>query len=493
MIVVVDGASEAAVRESVDGLIRSGLPRGTHFELRLDLFAALPEPELGARLELPCVVTCRRMQDGGRWQGSESDRRKLILRAVASGCAYVDIEEDVLATYPDVPKDRIIASLHDFHGTPADLPQRVDAMQRRARWVKVAARVNSPADLLLLQRIARTLHPGRVIAIGLGPGGDLSRLLPAAMGRAMTYVRCPNAEGEDRISVGGLPKIEDLTSLYYADAHLRAPTAVFGVLTDFRGSSLGPPVWNRFFRTHFLPCIYTPMRVSTLVGVREMFRSFGLRGVSVTTPYKESIVPFTDEADGLVTRIGACNTLVLRNGIVRGFNTDYHGVRRPLESALSRGASRVRTALVVGAGGAGRAAIAALTDLGLDVTVTAKSPERALGAASDLSVRYIEVPKQPPDVLVNATPLGGPRAPSGCPVDSNLLRPNQIIIEMNYGVETPLMMQAKAMGATVIPGSEMYVAQAAEQLRLFWTGVEDPISEMEKAYRWTIAEQRVWS
>jgi 3-dehydroquinate dehydratase/shikimate dehydrogenase len=405
---------------------------------------------------------------------------------VLSGAAYVDVEEDALRTFDKIPKERTVASLHDFHGTPVDLAPRAAAMLERAAIVKLATRIASPIDLLSLRRLARSQPSGRVIAIGLGPGGEASRLLPHQMGSAKTYVRWPCRPNMDMIGAVGLPTFQDLTQLYYSEAALHPKAATFGVLSDYQGQSIGPLAWNRAFRDHFLSGIYVPMRVNSLVGLREMIRVFGLRGLSVTTPYKESILSVVDDRHPLVDAILSCNTLAISDGRITAYNTDYVGVRTPLEAAFSNGIPAGSKALVLGAGGAARAALLALRHLGFDTAVTSRTPHRAAAAAADLSVRHEPKPKEVPDVIVNATPCGSRRAPHELPIAEHLVSAHQVVMEMNYGVQTPLMALASSKGASVIPGSEMYVAQAAEQLRLFWAGTNDADHIMKEAYQWAI-------
>lgn len=486
MAVVVDAAGPAQIEEAGRGLLAREAPRGTLLEVRLDLFTAVPEPEVAGRLPFPVIATCRRLQDGGRWQGPEEERRKLLKRAFLSGAAYVDIEEDALGGVEGIPRDRILASIHDFHGTPADLDARVARCLRQAAFMKVAVRIGAFTDLLLLRRLATAVHPGRIVAVGLGRGGEIARLLPGAMGSAWTYVRWPCEAGKDRVGAAGLPDYDDMIGLYYGGALLRPPAAVFAVLTDLVGVSIGPLVWNRVFRDAGVPAIYVPLAGSGLTGLREAIRAFGIRGLSVTTPHKESVLPFADELDPRVLEIAAANTLVAGEGGLRAKNTDYAGVAGPVRAAFPEGIPAGAFALVVGSGGAGRAAALALRDLGFDTGLWGRNPANAREAARQVRVRFVESPAEAPAMLVNATPCGSLRAPDSMPVGESLLRPGQTVLEMNYGRETPLARAARLAGGTVIPGEAMYAAQAAEQLRMFWTGIRNPEAALKEAMAWAL-------
>jgi shikimate dehydrogenase len=197
-----------------------------------------------------------------------------------------------------------------------------------------------------------------------------------------------------------------------------------------------------------------------------------------------------DQVHELATRIGAANTLVYEEGRLRAFNTDYHGVMEPVGGALKSTDLRSNDALVLGAGGAARAAAAALSDLGLRTLIHARTPARAREAAAALGVDSGELPSVPPGVIVNATPVGGLRDPGGIPVPVSLLASGQVVMDMNYlPRETALLGAAREAGSKVIEGATMYAVQARHQLYHFWAGLPDVKEQLEEAVRWAIGQQ----
>ena len=145
--------------------------------------------------------------------------------------------------------------------------------------------------------------------------------------------------------------------------------------------SRGPALWNHLFTHYGLPYFYTFFEWPDIGEVMRTARALGIRGLSVTIPFKEAVVGYLDEIDDDARAIGAVNTVVQCGGVFHGYNTDWLGIRAPLEDL--RGAR----AAVLGAGGAAAAAVYALLSLGMEVTVLARTVERAERLASRFGCR----------------------------------------------------------------------------------------------------------
>jgi shikimate dehydrogenase len=213
-------------------------------------------------------------------------------------------------------------------------------------------------------------------------------------------------------------------------------------------------------------------------------RDLGIRGLSVTMPHKEDVARAVTVRTPMAERLGAVNCVTDQDGSWFGDNTDGAG----LLAALARGGRFVpagRRCLVVGAGGAARAVVAALGDAGAsEVVVVNRTPERAaVAAALAGSVGRVGAATDATecDLVVNATPAGmGDVAggPSGWPVDPALLGPGQVVVDLVYHPPlTPWLEAAAARGATVMNGLGMLVHQAALLIER-WTGLEAPVDAM---------------
>jgi shikimate dehydrogenase len=243
--------------------------------------------------------------------------------------------------------------------------------------------------------------------------------------------------------------------------------------------------------------------------VREMPRD-GFAGANVTVPHKLAALALADTASDAAGEIGAANTLTFAGGAIAAENTDATGI----VEALPRPIAGAR-ALVLGAGGAARAAVWALRRAGAGVSVWNRTGSRAAELAASLGGDVVEAPPEgislgEYDVVVNATSVGLEQASSGheparfevslaelevtgsgaarphlkpLPVDADALDARHIVVDLAYGaVETPLVAAAKARDASVVDGIEVLVRQGAASLRL-WTGMEPSVEVMREAAR----------
>jgi shikimate dehydrogenase len=207
----------------------------------------------------------------------------------------------------------------------------------------------------------------------------------------------------------------------------------------------------------------------------------GFRGVNVTIPHKEAALALADEASPAARAIGAANTLTFEpGGAIAADNTDAPGL---LEALAERVDPAGRSALVLGAGGAARAAAWALAGAGADVAVWNRTAARAAALAADLGVRHAAVPA-PADIVVNATSVGlDPNIDpfKAIPLKADTFGAGSYVIDLVYGSgETRLLAAARSRGARVIDGLEILVAQGAASFER-WTGMMAPRQAMREA------------
>lgn len=264
------------------------------------------------------------------------------------------------------------------------------------------------------------------------------------------------------------------------------------------GHSMSPAVHNASFGARGLPFQMEAVAVPPegLDAFIHMLPPSGFHGVAVTIPHKSAVLPYCASVEKDAAEIGAANTLVVgAGGRLGAHNTDAAGAARALRDAgVAVAGAR---AVVLGAGGAARAiCYRLLKDGAARVVVANRTLARAEELARDLGRvcgaegRVAAVPA-PGDglaealasaaVLVNATSVGmSPRADES-PVPGALLRPGLTVMDIVYNpVETRLLAEARRAGAEVIPGTEMFLHQAAEQERI-WLGEEPPVDVMRKA------------
>jgi len=462
-------------------------------ELRLDYInGAVKVKRLLADRPCPVVIACRRRQDGGTFSGTEEDRLVLLRTAIAAGADYVDLEEDIAARIPRFGKTKRIVSFHDFHKTPEDLEEihtRICGLDPDI--VKVATMANHPSDNVGILRLVRE---SKVPTIGfcMGDIGTPTRILCGKFGSPWTYATFH----EERALAPGQLSYQQMTESYHYD-DINADTEVYGVVADPVGHSLSPLVHNAAFRKLGLNKVYVPLRVPRehLTAFIDEAPDLGIRGLSVTIPHKEAVVEMLHVADDAVRGIGAANTVVFKDGRRYGYNTDYAAAMGSLEEAVAGhfredGGLKGKTALVMGAGGVGRAIAFGLVERGVQVVVCDGEAERAGQLAAQVRSRVVEWSARHgvfADIVVNCTPIGMHPNVDDTPYAKHHLRPAMVIFDVVYNPENTLLVkEARGRNCKVITGVDMFVRQAALQFKLF-TGQNAPADLMRDVMKRAIS------
>lgn len=448
------------------------------FEIRAD---ALVEHDLLTLLrarQRPLVFTCRARAQGGLREIEPAQRRQLLMEAARRGFDYVDVEAD--SGFTEVMVERagrgLIVSHHDLEGTPADLEALYErAADLGADVVKIAVTPRSIADvgrLLACARAAAERGGAPLLPVAMGPLGLPTRLLAGRLGAPFTYAA--PAAGEE--AAPGQVTAADLDRLYRV-RKVGPATRAYGLLGAEVSLSLSPALHNAAFAACGLDAVYVPLQAEALEPFLAALPELQLSGFSVTRPYKAEIVSRLDEVDEAAALAGSVNTVSVRDGALSGSSTDGLGVLVPLRRRLD---PKGREVVILGTGGAARAAAFALSRRGARVTVLGRGPEAAAVAqAADCAWgKLASLGQRAWDVLINATPVGGWPGVHESLVPEALLRPGRLVFDMVYTpLETRLLREAAAAGCTVIDGLEMLVAQAAAQFET-WTGAPAPVEAM---------------
>ena len=209
-------------------------------------------------------------------------------------------------------------------------------------------------------------------------------------------------------------------------------TKIYGILGRPVTHSLSPAMHNAAFRELGLNAVYVAFPVTDLAQAVAGLRGLDIRGVSVTIPFKEEIIPLIDELDPQAARIGAVNTVVNRDGRLVGYNTDWLGALHALKAKTGLQGEHV---LLLGAGGASRAIAFGILEEGGRVTLTDVDAPRAAALARDLRVEAIPldaVDQCPATILVNATPVGMEPKVDDIPIDPDLLGRYRLVMDIVY-------------------------------------------------------------
>jgi len=475
----------ASTAREMSNLVRSALKQTRTVELRLDWLSSDSERArfldwLGrSRLRnATFLATCRRREAGGKFAGGVDRELYWLIQAREAGCQWCDLEVETLRKLPGqsvreypVPP-RVLLSVHDFERTP-DLPRSVNPPARGGvDAVKIAAEARSIRDSVRLLRLARNSR--NFVAVPMGEVGLPARILALRQGSALAYAPVAAATAPGQVC------LDEMKRLYCAHA-LTQRTRIYGVIGDPIAHSLSPLLHNTGFVARRVDAVYLPFLVRRLDDFLSAIPEFGIRGFSVTIPHKQAILKHLKECEPLAAEIGAVNTVVVRgDGSLYGCNTDYFGVLRALEKKLRIKGSR---ALILGAGGAARAAAFALSRAGAIVAICARRDKAAKELARAVGGEV--VPRRALrteffDAILNATPVGMHPRGGISPLAAGELH-CRIVMDLIYRPRrTQLLKLAAQKGIATVSGVEMFLAQGIGQWEI-WTQKRAPEAPMRHA------------
>jgi len=460
-------------------------------ELRLDYLHSAAERSalfrwLARQRRLPTLIaTCRTRQGGGKFGGSAWVELQILAQAARAGCRWCDVElESAEQVRPEdlrraMAPARLLVSAHDFRRLPLSLPRLARRLAHcGGQAIKIAATCHSLSDDRRLLALARGRR--NVVVIPMGEKTLGARILALREGSALAYAAIANSTAPGQLS------LDSMINVYHLDRRFGKSTGgptrrtrVYGVIGNPVAHSLSPLMHNAAFAERRLNAVYLPFDVLDLADFIGNIGALRIAGFSVTIPHKQRILRYLDGCDPLAAEIGAVNTVVLRGTRLYGYNTDYVGVLRAIESRVPLRSSRV---LLIGAGGVARAAAFALSRAGAAVAIWARRPEQARALARAAEGQALERPALQHeffDAVVNCTPVGL-RPGDGSPLRAGELNCS-VVMDLIYRPRTtPLLRLAARRGIATISGVEMFLTQGMAQYEI-WTGERAPEAVMRKA------------
>jgi len=449
----------------------------------------------------PVILTIRRHIDGGQFVGGEGVRINLMARGLAfaetdrrRNFAYLDIEDDL-----DVPSleeaartfgTRIIRSYHNTQGTDANILSKIRTMRHSENEiVKIAVRANSTKDVLHLLKAGKECADKEKILISMGRYGTYSRILAEQFGSTLSYCSAFD-EADAPPAAPGQIDVQELANLYRFRSITKV-TKIYGITGNPLTATSSPPFFNAIFDLEGTDAVYVPFPADSIVDFMEIANHLNLEGVSVTIPYKESVIPFLNSMTEEVKEIGACNTLILTPQGWKGANTDAKGFSGSLLAFLGKENFKRQRVTVIGAGGAARAVIYELHRLGAKVLILNRTAHKAgilaapykfaWGDLSELESAKIEKFR---DIIIQTTSLGmegtgdpaSPASPAG-PADPltfyNFTGKEEVMDLVYKPKMTAFLKRASNAGCNVLNGFDMLIRQAQLQYTYF-TGKEFP-------------------
>lgn len=459
-------------------------------ELRLD-FLHPSEQKIASSfpstVDIPIILTLRREIDGGKCHLSEKQRLQLLYETSKGDFAYVDIEEDVKKSdlkfkdplfeqKVDLEANlrtrgvRIIRSYHDFECVPADLYGKIARLASKGDIAKVAVMPKNIMDVITLFRVQEVLGDLKdKIVVGMGEFGISTRILYKKCGSMLSFC-------SDSHAAPGHLTAQVMSELYHAD-HLDEKTHIYGIIGNPVYHTASPRIHNPGFSSIRYNAVYVPFLVDSVRAFFKLAEILQIHGFSVTVPHKRSVQPYLGRISREVKQIGSCNTVVRIQNMWKGINTDYYGFLSPISTMIS--SAQIRTALVIGAGGASRAVVWALRNHGIKVTILNRSLEHAKALAAETmsnfdSLENGKLYQGTVDLVVQTTSVGMSPLLGEDPVPSYSFSGKEIAYELIYNPkQTPFLKRAMEAGCKIIGGEQMLMEQGKLQFEAF-TGYHYP-------------------
>ncbi|MFA6185783.1 MAG: shikimate dehydrogenase [Phycisphaerae bacterium] len=478
-------------------------------ELRTDYIESLDADKLAEvvcaakQTKLPVIVTCRDPKEGGQNNLSPAVRMEILVKAVKLGVGFIDCEYEnfkhgyfggiIKKTLAENSKTKLIISAHNFKNKFENLSQIYEQIFTLcpAAIAKTAYQANHINDCFEAFDILQK-HGKKTIAICMGQAGVVSRIIAKKLDAFMTF-----ASIEDNAATApGQLTIEQMKS--YRFDIINSETEFFGIIADPVAHSISPAVHNACFAAEKMNRVYLPLLVS---GGQNDFNEFmdnitsrpylDFKGLSITLPHKTSALEYAREKgehiEPLAVKIGAVNTMTIGiNERINAFNTDYAGAMDALTNAMgiTRKQLHNKAVAVVGAGGAARAIIAGLVDVGAKVIIYNRTISRAHNLALEFgchSEGLEGIKNLDAEIVVNCTSIGMYPEINASPVPAECLKSSMTVFDTVYNpMETLLLKQAKQANARTISGVEMFIGQAGEQFKHF-THTDCPMEILRKA------------
>ena len=357
-------------------------------------------------------------------------------------------------------KHRKIRSIHDFERTPSADEITSMLSEGDQEISKGAFKASSFSDLYSILEASRRLDRRHVL-LGMGEIGEVTRIRQTVLGNEFTFGFEGTSTAPGQLSADEMERLGD-------------DCVLVGITGHPLSHSKSPKMQESAMREAGINGRYLVFDSPDLAHIEDVITGYNIRGMNVTIPYKQEMIEHLDSLSQSAEKVGAVNTIVNDGGRLIGDNTDVIGI----EYALLDIPLREKKALIMGSGGAARAAAYALNGLGCDVSVSGRNGRTVSEMCGDFGTEQHSGSVSGFDLIVNCTPIG--LVEGEYPSDISALAKEQVVFDMVYGRETPLTFLAASRGCRIVDGKEMLVGQGAASFKQ-WFGKEPDIDIMRGA------------
>ncbi len=357
---------------------------------------------------------------------------------------------------------RKIRSRHDYEGTPD--PESIIRMLSEGdqEISKGAFMARSFTDLHSIFQASKLIGKKHVL-LGMGELGEVTRLRQEILGNEFTfgYSDKPTAAGQFPTDVMG---------------SLGDDCSIVGVTGHPLHHTKSPIMQNAAIKAAGINAIYLKFDSPSLDNICDVIREYAIRGMNVTIPYKQDIFKILDRVSDTCYEVGAVNTITNSDGVLTGDNTDVEGIKFAFRKKGKD--PKDGKVLILGSGGAARAAAFAFTSMGCRLSIAGRNANTVGEISKDFGAEIHDSSVKDYDIIVNCTPIG--IVDGQYPTDLTDVHSGQIIFDMVYERETPILKIAKAKGCGIVDGADMLVGQGAVSFEM-WFAKEPDTEVMRRA------------
>jgi 3-dehydroquinate dehydratase/shikimate dehydrogenase len=455
-------------------------PQCDLLEIRLDRFGMAPGlGELLAAKPKPVIMSCRRKEDGGHWDGSEEERLALLRQCIVSKADYVEIELDAADQIRPFPPAKRVIAYTNLKETPADIADiYAEAQTKKPDVIKLTTLARTPEEAWpLVQILAKPPVP--TVVVGLGKPGVMLALLGRKIGAPWAYA----ALERGMEAWPGQPTVEDLRDVYHYGAFEKG-TRLIGVTGFGERDAATVSVHNAVLAHHNLPARCLPLGVGSVRLFRKVIEAVKLAAVVVDEENEGTLMDIVGEALPSAQLAQAADVLLYKNDKWHGHHTGCQAALAALAGVLKAKSGvddplKGRIVAVVGLGGLARALAGELGRRGANVILASHQKKAVQDAAQVLGCRHIQFEalySTMHDVLIvcDEEKEESKGRPGAAGVHPGYLKAGMTVLDLTAGLRrSALVREAEVRGCGVVAPRELFLDRLDLQGRLF-TGKQTP-------------------
>jgi 3-dehydroquinate dehydratase/shikimate dehydrogenase len=446
---------------------------------------------------MPILLTIRRKCDGGFWEGPESERIVLFAKALLYAEAdqrhnftYMDMEGDLyISSLEEAARaygTRIIRSTHDLSGTPVEIAKKLLGLRRYGdEIVKGAFTIKSIGDVRRLHQASVELSGVEKILVGMGDLGRPTRILAERFGSWLTFTSPADNNGEPAGFQQAAPGHFDPETLVknYRFRGITASTKLYAMAGKRVETVKTPAFFNSVFEHENIDAAYIPFPADDFDTFMALAGDLGLRGITVSNPYKYAALKYLDKQSPAVSTVSACNIMTRAPDSLawEGGNTDAPGFSQSLLAFLGAHSLKRLHITIIGGGAAARAIAREVYRLDGKGLIINRTNLKAAAIATPYNFRWgtfdewgLQQMHRHSDIIVQATALGAAPDVDADPFPEYEFRGGEVVMDINYNPpQTAFLKRAARAGCRVLGGRDMLLRQGRLQYK-FFTGNDYP-------------------